>query len=192
MIEFLNGRLIEKSPAHCVIECNGVGYYLNVSVNSSSALKEESCKIYTHLQVREDAHTLYGFVSLEEREMFRKLISVSGVGATTAQLILSGMTSEEVMHAILGEDVAKFKSVKGIGAKSAQRIIVDLKDKISKEGIQGNFSMLSNNTSKEEALSALAALGFVKLSANKVLDKILKNNPDATTEELVKQALNLL
>ena len=192
MIEFLNGRLIEKSPAHCVIECNGVGYYLNVSVNSSSSLKEEACKIYTHLQVREDAHTLYGFATLQEREMFRKLISVSGVGAATAQLILSGMTSEEVMHAILGEDVAKFKSVKGIGAKSAQRIIVDLKDKIRKEGIEGNFSTLSNNTNKEEALSALAALGFVKLSANKALDKILKDNPDATTEDLVKQALKLL
>lgn len=192
MLEYLSGRMVEKSPAHCVVECNGVGYFLNISVNSSASLKEENCKIYTHLQVREDSHTLYGFATLQEREVFRKLISVSGVGASTAQLILSGMTSEEVVHSILSEDIAKFKSVKGIGAKSAQRIIVDLKDKMSKEGIEGNISFSSGNTQKEEALSALTALGFVKLSASKVLDKILKEKPEATTEELVKGALKFL
>jgi Holliday junction DNA helicase RuvA len=193
MIEFLNGRLVEKAPTHCIIECSGVGYFVNLSVNSSSALSnEEKCKLFIHLQIREDAHTLYGFVTLVERAMFRKLIAVSGVGATTARLILSGMTADEVVHSILSEDVAKLQSVKGIGAKSAQRIIIDLKDKLSKEGLDVNISLSSSNTHKEEALSALIALGFVKLSANKVLDKVIKNLPESSTEELIKQALKLL
>lgn len=192
MFEYIKGKLVEKSPAHCVVEANGLAYFINVSVYTSSELKEENAKVYLHLQVREDAHVLYGFSSYEEREVFRKLISVSGVGASTARLILSGMSAEEVVQAILGEDIGRFKSVKGIGAKSAQRIIVDLKDKLSKEGVEFKKSVLSDNTSRDEALSALIALGFVKLSVNKALDKVLKSSPDASTEDLVKQALKIL
>lgn len=192
MFEYIKGKLVEKSPAHCVVEANGLAYFINISVYTSSDLKEENAKVYLHLQVREDAHVLYGFSSYEEREVFRKLISVSGVGASTARLILSGMSAEEVVQAILGEDIGRFKSVKGIGAKSAQRIIVDLKDKLSKEGVEFKKSVISDNTSRDEALSALIALGFVKLSVNKALDKVLKVSPDASTEDLVKQALKIL
>jgi holliday junction DNA helicase RuvA len=192
MFEYIKGKLVEKSPAHCVVDVTGLAYFINISVITSSDLKEENAKVYLHLQVREDAHVLYGFSTYEEREVFRKLISVSGVGASTARLILSGMTSEEVVQAILGEDIGRFKSVKGIGAKSAQRIIVDLKDKLSKEGLELKKSVISDNTSRDEALSALIALGFVKLSVNKALDKVLVNSPDANTEELVKQALKVL
>lgn len=192
MFEYIKGKLVEKSPAHCVVEANGLAYFINISVYTSSELKEENAKVYLHFQVREDAHVLYGFSSFEEREVFRKLISVSGVGASTARLILSGMSAEEVVHAILAEDIGRFKSVKGIGAKSAQRIIVDLKDKLSKEGVEFKKSVLSDNTNRDEALSALIALGFVKLSVNKALDKVLKVSPDASTEDLVKQALKIL
>lgn len=192
MFEYIKGKLVEKSPAHCVVDVSGLAYFINISVTTSSDLKEENAKVYLHLQVREDAHVLYGFSTYEEREVFRKLISVSGVGASTARLILSGMTAEEVVQAILGEDIGRFKSVKGIGAKSAQRIIVDLKDKLSKEGLELKKSVISDNTSRDEALSALIALGFVKLSVNKALDKVLVNSPDANTEELVKQALKVL
>ena len=192
MFEYIKGKLVEKSPAHCVVDVNGLAYFINISVITSSELKEENAKVYLHLQVREDAHVLYGFSTYEEREVFRKLISVSGVGASTARLILSGMSADEVVQAILGEDIGRFKSVKGIGAKSAQRIIVDLKDKLSKEGLELKKSVISDNTSRDEALSALIALGFVKLSVNKALDKVLVNSPDANTEELVKQALKVL
>lgn len=192
MIDYLKGKLVEKTPTYIIVEVSGVGYHVNVSVNSSALFKEEACTVYTYVQYREDAQTIYGFYEREERVIFKKLISVSGVGANTAQLILSGMTPNEVVHAIISEDIAKFKAIKGIGLKSAQRIIVDLKDKVSSEGLVGNFSTNSNNTYKEEALSALLALGFVKISANKALDKVLKNNADASTEQLVKEALKFL
>lgn len=192
MYDYIKGKLVEKTPTYIIVETGGIGYHINVSVNSSSGFNDEAVKVFTYVQYREDAQTIYGFSSKSEREVFKKLISVSGVGASTAQLILSGMTSNEVVHAIISEDIAKFKAIKGIGLKSAQRIIVDLKDKVSSEGIDENFSVSANNTNRSEALSALLALGFVKLSAGKALDKVLKNDASASTEVLVKEALKFL
>lgn len=192
MIAHLNGRLVEKYPTHAVIECGGVGYHVNISLNTFSKLGDrESVKVLTHLVVREDAQILYGFYNTEERTIFRHLISVSGVGAATAMTVLSSMNPDEVQVAIASNDVDAFKRVKGIGAKSAQRIIVDLKDKLEKEGliISDNFAA-PNNTTKIEALSALSTLGFDKKVAGKVLDKYMQQQgEDVSVEDLVKHAL---
>ena len=192
MIAYVSGRLTEKYPTHVVVECNGIGYHLNISLHTYSNLPEsEAVKLYTHLAIREDAHVLYGFSSDEERVMFRHLISVSGVGASTARAILSGMSPTEVQQAIAGGDVETFKRVKGIGAKSAQRIIVDLKDKLDKEGLIliDNFAG-SGNRIRNEALSALSTLGFDRKSAQKVVDELMKKlGENVTVEELVKEAL---
>lgn len=194
MIEYLNGKLIEKNPAYAVIECNGIGYMVNISLNTFSKIgNSEACKLHTQFIVREDAQLLYGFAENEERELFRLLISVSGVGANTAMLILSSLSPKDVQSAILNEDVNSLKSVKGIGAKSAQRIIVDLKDKIGK-GIEvsGNSFSSLGNTKRQEALSALSALGFNRNVAGKALDSIEKQGADLSVEELVKGALKQL
>lgn len=192
MIAHLHGRLVEKYPTYCVVDCNGVGYHVNISLNTFSKLGDsESVKVLTHLVVREDAQILYGFHNEEERSMFRNLVSVSGVGAATALTILSAMTPAEVTQSIAANDVDTFKRVKGIGAKSAQRIIVDLKDKLEKEGlvVMDNFSG-SNNTNKNEALSALVTLGFDKRVAGKVLEKcVQEQGSDVGVEELVRFAL---
>ena len=154
---------------------------------------EENCTLYTHLSIKEDAHTLYGFVEKSEREIFRQLISVNGVGASTARIMLSSMTAEEITTAIITSDVNALKSIKGIGAKSAQRIIVDLKDKLGKiDGIEQNILTFANNTNRDEALSALLALGFIKNSVEKVLNKVLKAQPDLDVENLIKEALKNL
>lgn len=193
MIHHLNGRLVEKNPNYVVIDCGGVGYRVNISLNTYSAIgNDEAISLLTHLQVKEDAHVLFGFISKDERELFLKLISVSGVGTTTAQMMLSAYQTEDIIRGIVNEDVGFLKSIKGIGAKTAQRVIVDLKDKLSKGEIGGEISLSSYNTAKDEALSALLALGFDKNSSNRVLDKILKTEPELELEELLKQALKNL
>jgi Holliday junction DNA helicase RuvA len=194
MIHHIKGRLTEKSPTHAVIEAGGVGYFLNISlVTFSKISNDENCTLYTHLSIKEDAHTLYGFAEKSEREIFRKLISVSGVGASTARVMLSSLSSDEITAAIVTGDVDTLKSIKGIGAKSAQRIIVDLKDKLGKiEGLEQNILTFSNNSARNESLSALLALGFTKNSVDKVLNNVLKAQPDLGVEGLIKEALKNL
>lgn len=194
MIHHLNGRLIEKSPTHAVIECAGVGYFVNISLHTYSALgDDENVRLLTHLVVREDAHTLYGFHQEDERAVFLKLISVSGVGASTGRMIISSMSPDEVKTAILSGDVKAIQNVKGIGAKTAQRIIVDLQDKIGEVSGGGEIISLGGNTAKLEALSALSSLGFDNTKANKTLESILKQHgTDLSVEALIKMALKLM
>ena len=193
MIHHLTGKLIEKHPTHVVIECGGVGYFVNISLNTYAAIPdEEHLRIYTHLQVREDAHTLFGFYTLAEREIFRLLISVSGVGSSTARTMLSSMTPAQVRDAIASGDVPAIKAVKGIGAKTAQRVILDLRDKVLKIYDLDEVSPESNNTNKEEALSALEVLGFARKSAEKVVDAALRQDPSLSVEGIIKSALKNL
>ncbi|QXP60202.1 Holliday junction branch migration protein RuvA [Olleya sp. HaHaR_3_96] len=193
MITHIQGKLVEKSPTDVVIDCNGVGYFLNISLHTYSQIPDqEAIKLYTHLQIREDAHTLYGFASLAERELFRLLISVSGIGANTARTMLSSLTPKQIREGIAIEDVALIKSIKGIGIKTAQRVIIDLKDKILKIYDIDEVSVTKNNTSKDVALSALEVLGFVKKQAEKVVDKIVMTQPDANVETIIKLALKNL
>ncbi len=193
MIAQIKGRLVEKTPTYVVIDCNGVGYQLNISLNTFSKLGEdESCLLFTHFVVREDAQLLYGFKDKNERELFRLLISVSGVGSSTAMMILSSLSPDEIKGAIMTGDVNTLKSIKGIGAKSAERIIVDLKDKIGKVELTGKISAFANNTIKDEALSALIMLGFAKVPAEKALEKIFVQTSDITVEELIKRTLKTL
>ena len=192
MITHIHGKLVEKSPAHVVVDINGIGYKIKISLQTFSALNGEFCKLYTHLSIKEDSHTLFGFFEESERHLFRNLISVSGVGPTTAQIILSTYSTEEIIKHITIADVSAIQAVKGIGAKTAQRIIIDLKDKVAK-GIPTSDLLFDkeDNTIKEEALSALIALGFAKKGAESKIDKILKSTPDITSvEELVKTALS--
>lgn len=193
MIAQVRGRLIEKSPTYVVIDCGGIGYQLNISLNTYSKIgDDESCMLHTHFVVREDAQLLYGFKEKSERELFRLLISVSGVGSSTAMMILSSLSPNDTKHAILTGDVVKLKGVKGIGAKTAERIIIDLRDKIGRlDGVE-EISSSSGNTIKEEALSALIMLGFAKSSAEKALTKILSTGDEFTIEELIKRTLKNL
>jgi len=193
MITQIRGRLVEKNPTYVVVDCSGVGYLLHISLNTFSSLpEEEAVKLYTHLSVREDAHTLYGFVSKTEREVFKLLISVSGVGPSIARTMLSSMTAEDVQQAIASDNVATIQSVKGIGAKTAQRVIVDLKDKILKTFDIDEVSISKSNTNKDEALSALEVLGFSRKQSEKVVIAILKESPESTVELLIKRALKNL
>tara|TARA_B110000459_G_C16618581_1_gene500284 strand:+ start:1546 stop:2127 length:582 start_codon:yes stop_codon:yes gene_type:complete len=193
MIAQIKGKLIDKTPTYVVIDCGGIGYEVKISLNTFSQIGEgEICLLYTHFVVREDAQLLYGFKETSERELFRLLISVSGVGSSTAMMILSSLSPSETKQAILNDDVNTLKSVKGIGAKSAERIIIDLRDKIGKVESGTTISLQSNNTVKDEALSALVMLGFGKNPAEKALDKIIKTGDDLTVEELIKRALKSL
>lgn len=193
MITHIQGKLTEKNPTHVVIDCNGVGYMLNISLHTYSQIPEsEHLKLYTHLQVKEDSHTLYGFSSLAEREIFRLLISVSGIGASIARTMLSSLTPKQVREGIAASDVALIQSIKGIGAKTAQRVIIDLKDKILKIYDIDEVSVTKDNTNKNEALSALEVLGFVKKQAERVVDKIMLEQPDVSVEVIIKQALKKL
>ncbi|XMO88296.1 Holliday junction branch migration protein RuvA [Algibacter sp. AS12] len=193
MITHIQGKLTEKNPTHVVVDCNGVGYMLNISLHTYSQLPDgELLKLYTHLQVKEDSHTLYGFSSIGEREIFRLLISVSGIGSSIARTMLSSLTPKQVREGIASGDVALIQSVKGIGAKTAQRVILDLKDKILKIYDIDDVSMPQGNTNKDEALSALEVLGFVKKQAERVVDKIMIGHPDADVETIIKQALKNL
>lgn len=190
MIAHIHGRLVEKAPTHVIIDCAGVGYFIHISLNTSSKLKaEENCKLFTELIVREDAQLLYGFMEMAEKRLFQLLISVSGVGPATALLVLSSADPMEIEQAIISGNAAWFKGVKGIGPKSAQRIIIDLRDKVAKENIQADFSSTVNNTLKDEALSALVNLGFNKNKAEKVIVKILKENSNFQLEDVLKAAL---
>ncbi len=193
MIHHLKGQLIEKNPTYVVIDCNGVGYLVNISLHTFSQIPDsEAISLYTHLQVKEDDHTLYGFMQKSEREMFRLLISVSGVGTSTARTMLSSLSPSEVSEAIATGDVPTIQSVKGIGAKTAQRVILDLKDKVLKVLGDDEVFVSQNNTNKEEALSALETLGYNRRQAGKVVDKILKEDPESTVESIIKLALKKL
>ncbi|WP_031426378.1 Holliday junction branch migration protein RuvA [Flavimarina sp. Hel_I_48] len=193
MITHLNGKLVEKNPTDVVIECNGVGYSVNVSLHTYSLLPEgEKIQLFTYMHVKEDAQTLYGFMHKSEREIFKLLISVSGVGTSTARTMLSSLNPEELKHAIATGDVPVIQSVKGIGAKTAQRIILDLKDKILKVYDIDDVSQPASNTNKEEALSALETLGFARKQAEKVCAKIVREDPGAGVETIIKQALKNL
>jgi len=193
MITHLNGILIEKTPTNLVIECGGVGYFVRISLNTFSRITTENgknIKIFTQLQVREDAQTLFGFYAIQEREMFNHLISVSGIGASTAILMLSALTADEIASAIVNDDVNLIKSVKGIGLKTAQRVIVDLKSKMSKIEFSAENIFTSNNTIKFEALTALSALGFDKTKSEKAINKVITD--EQSVEDLIKAALKIL
>jgi len=193
MYEFLSGRLTEKNPTFVVIENNGIGYMVNITLNTFSKIKdEEKVRLFTHFYVREDAQILYGFADETERELFRYLLSVSGVGASTARLILSSLTTEEVYEAITSGNASLLQSVKGVGGKTAQRIVIDLKDKLTKAGIEPEKVDFTHNTLKDEALSGLLILGFNKLAAEKALNRILKQGSVTNVEELIKEALKVL
>ncbi len=193
MITHIKGRLIEKNPTDVVIECSGVGYFLNISLNTYSQIgEEELLQLYTHLQVKEDSHTLFGFKEKSERDIFRLLISVSGIGANIARTMLSSLAPSQIKDAIAHADVASIQSVKGIGAKTAQRVILDLKDKVLKLGDVNEISAISGNTHKDEALSALETLGFNRKIAQKVVDVLVKNDPSLSVENIIKSALKKL
>jgi len=193
MIDYITGKVTELNPAFVVIECNGIGYSINISLNTYAALdKSDTCKILVHESIREDAHLLFGFVSEDERDLFRQLISVSGVGAGTARMMLSSVRPADLREAIISGDVGTLKGVKGIGLKTAQRIIIDLKDKIGKHVGSGEIIAFSDNTAREESLSALVMLGFARSSAAKVIDNLLRENKKLQVEEIVRRALKLL
>ncbi|WP_456424271.1 Holliday junction branch migration protein RuvA [Lutibacter sp.] len=193
MITHIRGKLVEKNPTYVVIEANGIGYWLNISLNTFSLLPDnEAILLYTHLSIKEDSHTLYGFISKTEREIFKLLISVSGVGPSIARTMLSSMTTDEIQQAIGSGNVGAIQSVKGIGAKTAQRVLLDLKDKILKTFIIDEVSFAESNTNKNEALSALEVLGFNKRQSEKVLDKVLLENKTSSVEILIKKALKNL
>ena len=194
MYDFIEGKLIEKNPAYAVIEANGVGYLLNISLHTYSQLKDdENCLLFAHLAVREDAMLLFGFFDKEERELFRQLITVSGVGTNTARMILSSLSPDEVSQATIREDSALLQHIKGIGLKTAQRIIIDLKDKLYKELIPHEKLGINHNTKKEEALSGLLILGFQKMMAEKALNKVIEvEGPALSVEQLIRNALKIL
>ncbi|OEY73026.1 Holliday junction branch migration protein RuvA [Salegentibacter salarius] len=193
MIHHLKGQLIEKNPTYLVIACNGVGYMVNISLHTFSLIPDsENISIYTHLHVKEDSHTLYGFYQKSERDIFRLLISVSGVGTSTARTMLSSLEPNQVKDAIANGDVPTIQSVKGIGAKTAQRVILDLKDKILKVYGEDEVFVPQDNTIKEEALSALETLGFARKQATRVVDKIMKDSTSPTVESIIKMALKNL
>ncbi|GJQ03724.1 Holliday junction branch migration protein RuvA [Capnocytophaga canimorsus] len=194
MITQIQGKLVEKNPTHLVVDCHGVGYFVNITLNTYSTLPQsEAIKLYTYLQIKEDAHNLYGFLTKAEREVFVLLISVSGVGAGTARTMLSSLTAAQVRSAIINGDVATIQSVKGIGAKTAQRVILDLKEKMTKLQDFEDIPHNEVNTNKEEALAALEVLGFVRKQAEKVVDRIMRTSSEQlSVEEIIKQALKNL
>lgn len=194
MYDYIDGKLAFKSPAHVVIDAGGVGYHLNISLNTFSRLGDtERCKLYVWLHVKEDAHTLYGFADEGERRLFLHLVSISGIGPNTGRMMLSSITPAEIQAAIVQGNVALIQRIKGIGPKSAQRIILELQDKLKKEGPDTLTTMPVLKTVKDEALSALVMLGFAKNVAEKVLDQqIEKNNGVLTVEQLIKFALKSL
>jgi holliday junction DNA helicase RuvA len=193
MIDYIKGTIAQINPTFITLETGGIGYFINISVTTFSKIDGKSdAKILIHEVIREDSHQLFGFADSQEREIFRLLISVTGVGANTARMMLSSITPEEVERAILGSDVNILKSVKGIGLKTAQRIIVDLKDKLGKQAGSGEIFAFSDNTNREEALSALVMLGFAKSAVSKVLDKIVREEKNLTVEDMIKRALKNL
>lgn len=191
MYAYFEGKLSAINPTNAVIDCKGVGYMLHISLNTYSVIKDkEHCRLYAHLAIKDDAHQLFGFADEFERQVFRSLISVSGVGSNTARLILSSLTSDEIIQAIASANTSLLQSVKGIGAKTAQRIIVDLKDKIYKDTVSSEIFTPERNTTKQETLSALIMLGFSKQQAEKAVDKAIQSNGNLlSVEELIKESL---
>lgn len=193
MITQLKGRMIEKSPTEVVIDCNGLGYMVHISLNTYSKLTDsESITLFTHLQVKEDSNTLFGFYEKTERNLFRQLISVSGIGASIARTMLSSLSPGEIQSAIISGNTSLIQSVKGIGLKTAQRVIIELKDKVSSISENDNFIGSISNTNKDEALSALEVLGYSRKNTNKIIETLLNNSPEISVEELIKSALNKL
>ncbi len=193
MYEFIRGTIVEINPASIIIETGGIGYFVNISLNTYSQLKEKKeGLLLLHQVVREDANVLYGFFDKRERDLFRNLISVNGVGSSTAVMMLSSLNPDELVAAVTTENVSALKAVKGIGIKTAQRIIIDLKDKLIKLPESGQFLLSSDNTIRNESLSALVMLGFVKRDAEKTVSKILLEQPGITVEGVIKQALKRL
>ena len=193
MIAHIQGKLVEKNPTEVVIDCSGVGYHINISLHTYSLLPNtEQIKLFTYLQIKEDAHTLFGFFEKSEREIFKMLLSVSGIGASIARTMLSSLEPKQIIQAIASGDVGTVQSIKGIGIKTAQRVILDLQDKVLKLYDLDEVSMVLNNTNRDEALSALEVLGFVRKSSEKVVEKIIKEDPDATVESIIKKALKSL
>ncbi len=192
MITHLHGVLEEKTPASAVIDCGGIGYVLSISLNTYAQLPDKgTCRLFTHLAIRDDAHVLFGFYNKAERELFRQLISVSGVGGNTALAVLSSLDPSGVQTTISNGDVATLKSIKGVGPKTAERIIVDLRDKMGKVEVGELALGLPQNKQREEALTALTTLGFAKNAADKAIDKVLKKyGSDLGVEEIVKHALS--
>ena len=193
MITQIKGKLLEKHPTHVVIECNGIGYMVHISLYTYGQLgDEELLKLYTHLQVKEDSHTLFGFYQNIERSIFRLLISISGIGASTARTMLSSLTPGEIQSAIVSGNVSVIQSVKGIGLKTAQRVIIDLKDKVSLISENNQFIGNISNTNQDEALSALEVLGYNRKQTSKLIEMLVNNSPEMSVEELIKGALNKL
>ena len=193
MIAHIQGKLVEKTPTEVVIDCNGVGYHINISLHTYSLLPNtDFVKLFTHLIIKEDAHTLYGFLEKSEKEIFKMLLLVSGIGAGIARTMLSSLEPKQIIQALASGDVATIQSIKGIGGKTAQRAILDLKDKVLKIYDLDEVSMSKHNTNRDEALSALEVLGFVRKSSEKLVDKVISENPNATVEVIIKQALKNL
>jgi len=193
MYEFIRGKIVELNPASIIIEAGGIGYFIKISLNTYTKLNgKKEGTVLLHQVVREDAHILFGFSDKGERELFRNLVSVNGVGAVTAIMMLSSLNQDELVSAVTTENVAVLKGVKGIGAKTAQRIIIDLKDKFGKLPESGQISLSPDNTIRNESLSALVMLGFVKRDAEKIVSKIIQEQPETTVESVIKQALKRL
>jgi Holliday junction DNA helicase RuvA len=193
MIAHIQGKLVEKTPTQVVVDCGGVGYNVNISLHTYSLLPStDFIKLYVHLLIKEDAHTLFGFIEKSEREIFRLLISVSGIGANIARTMLSSLDPKQITNAIASADVVTIQSIKGIGSKTAQRVILDLKEKVLKLYDLDEVSMSQSNTNRDEALSALEVLGFVRKASEKIVEKIVKEEPDASVESIIKKALKNL
>jgi len=193
MFEYIKGNIVSLKPSHIVLEANSVGYFINISLNTYTQLNgKESAKVFVHQVIREDAHILYGFASESERELFRMLISVNGIGSNTAIMMFSSLSPDEISSAILNENVNLLKSIKGIGVKTAQRVIIDLKDKLGKSPVSEQIVASTDNTIRIEALSALVMLGFAKKPVEKELDKILTAQPNLSVENVIKLALKSL
>ncbi len=193
MIAHLQGKLVEKTPTQVIIECGGVGYHVNISLHTYSLLpSSDSIKLFTHLQIKEDAHTLFGFVEKSEREIFKMLLSVSGIGASIARTMLSSLDPKQITNAIASGDVVTVQSIKGIGSKTAQRVILDLKEKVLKLYDLDEVSMSQSNTNRDQALSALEVLGFVRKTSERIVEKIIKEDPDSSVESIIKTALKIL
>ncbi|WP_306353436.1 Holliday junction branch migration protein RuvA [Flavobacterium sp. '19STA2R22 D10 B1'] len=194
MIAHIQGKLVEKTPTEVVIDCGGVGYHINISLHTYTLLPEvDNIKLFTYLQIKEDSHTLFGFVEKSEREIFKLLLSVSGIGANIARTMLSSIPPKQIIHAIATGDVATIQSIKGIGSKTAQRVILDLKDKVLKVYDLDEISISQDNKkNKDEALSALEVLGFQRKAAEKVVEKIVQQDASASVETIIKQALKNL
>ena len=193
MIAHIQGKLVEKLPTEVLIDCGGVGYQVNISLHTYSLIPDtENIKLFTYLQIKEDSHTLFGFVEKSEREIFKMLLTVSGIGASIARTMLSSLEPKQIIQALASGDVATIQSIKGIGSKTAQRAILDLKEKVLKIYNLDEVSVVQNNTNKDEALSALEVLGFNKKLAEKVVDKFVRESPEASVETIIKQALKNL